>query len=599
MNTNTAIIGALIANPSVFIGKFIAEPLAGAALAYGLVWLFMRPKDGRTVPNPFLWHALGVAAAVAGGAMFRIVAMVTFAGRSAYEPVAKTGAAGFYLLIVPAIAAAGYIAWLKTRMAPKSVAASQINVSAQTAVSKPTSSEPTGNDAFAEALAEIEENRIDKGTWARCYAVCDGDEVKAKAAYIKARAAVMGATAVWVHTQPAGLDGSHINTSSKAGSDNQTSTDFFPRWLVQSAIGLAVFAVLLAIALPAYQDYSKRRAVVETPAQAPSNYFDQFDTPRRPVAATPTQVPALEVIDWNKGEITPPATQVQDTPSPSVANPYVYGKPVETASLGPILKVEPPIISDYQRAEALAFETKERARKAKIEADLKEVSERAVKDYPYLETPAGEEDLKKIISKRDEMIQQGVYPSLALTRAVLAVAAYRERQPAQEVRKVNSAQYQSSPETMKNTATEVDAPKSVQPTPPLSASYVQKVRGLQAAVQRGEIPLMNGVVSFWQPTNPAQWLSSDAAVLESTQTWWQEKSNDFLIHVKNTTANPLVMLGIDYSRGACNSNGAKTSFYLTPSRRITPGSQAIVNFKIELPVSAQTKGCLVIVSAGS
>jgi hypothetical protein len=259
--------------------------------------------------------------------------------------------------------------------------------------------------------------------------------------------------------------------------------------------------------------------------------------------------------------------------------------------------VDPPLVPEYQRKEALEFEAQQRVKKAKIEADLKEVSERALRDYPYLDTPAGEEDLKKIITKRDEMIQQGVYPSLALTRAVLAVAAYRERQPAQEVRKVKSEQYQSSPETMKNTATEVDAPKSVQPTPPQSDSYVQKVRGLQAAVQRGEIPSMNGVVSFWQPTNPAQWLSSDAAVLESTQTWWQENSNDFLIHVKNTTANPLAMLGIDYNRGACNSNGAKTRFYLTPSRRITPGSQAIVNFKIELPVSAQTKGCLVISSA--
>lgn len=212
---NIGIIDSLIANPSVFIVKFIAEPLAGAAFAYGLVWLFMRSKDGRTVPNLFLWHSLGVAAAVAGGAMFRIVAMAIFAGRSAYEPAVETGAAGFYVLIVPAIVAAGYIAWLKTRMVPKSVAASQTNLFAETAVPKPTSSEPKGNAAYAAALAEtsislihasastvpvdedsayatvaeeLESGKTDKGLWTRLFAECGGDEKQTKVQYIQRRA---------------------------------------------------------------------------------------------------------------------------------------------------------------------------------------------------------------------------------------------------------------------------------------------------------------------------------------------------------------------------------------------------------------------------
>jgi hypothetical protein len=116
---NTAIIDALLNNPSVLIGKFIAEPLAGAALAYGLVWLGMRPKDRRKIGNSFMWHSLGIIATVIGSAVFRIVAMVTFAGRSAYEPSAAGGGAGFYMLIVPAVVAAGYIAWLKTKTLPK------------------------------------------------------------------------------------------------------------------------------------------------------------------------------------------------------------------------------------------------------------------------------------------------------------------------------------------------------------------------------------------------------------------------------------------------------------------------------------------------
>lgn len=173
---NTDIVTFFMGHPYHFLLNFIAKPLAGAVIAYGLVWLFMRPKDGRTVPNPFLWWlALGVAVAVAGGAMFRIVAMVTFAGHSAYEPASETGAAGFYILIVPAIAAAGYIAWLRTRMVPMSIAASQTNVS----VANRDAPEEASNDAYAAALAEIEEDRLDKGVWARSFAESGGDESKA------------------------------------------------------------------------------------------------------------------------------------------------------------------------------------------------------------------------------------------------------------------------------------------------------------------------------------------------------------------------------------------------------------------------------------
>lgn len=116
---NTAVIGALIEHPSVFVGKFIFEPLAGAALAYFIVWLVMRPKDGRKMENSFLWHSFGVVSTVVGSAIFRIIAMVTFAGRSAYEPAAEGGVAGFYMLIVPALVAAGYVAWLKKKTLPK------------------------------------------------------------------------------------------------------------------------------------------------------------------------------------------------------------------------------------------------------------------------------------------------------------------------------------------------------------------------------------------------------------------------------------------------------------------------------------------------
>lgn len=370
-----------------------------------------------------------------------------------------------------------------------------------------THSAPAKNDAYAAALAEIEEDRIDKGTWARCYALSDGDESKAKAAYIKARAEVLGMASEWADTQPAGLDGSHINATSKAGSDNQTSTDFFPKWLVQSAIGLAVFGVLLALALPAYQDYSKRAAVAKAPVQAPS----------------------IDSNGWT-----------QESTNSTEIGPWLDYAPVGTRyyrdAKGTIYQLYPPgIRPNAEPANPFGF----------ISSTL---------------TPA-------------ELSAQGQAPAP----------------------NVDWSQYEPVP----NTNPGVEASKTVQQMPPQRDSYVQKVRGLQAAVKRGEIPLTNGVASFWQPTNPAQWLSSDAAVLESTQTWWQESSNEFQIHIQNTMANPLAVLGIDYNRGSCNSNGAKTMFYLTPSRPIAPGSQSIVKFKIELPVSAQTNGCLLIVSAWS
>ncbi len=122
---NSTIIGALLSNPSVLIGKFIAEPLAGAVLVYGLVWLAMRPKDGRKIGNPFMWHSIGIATTVIGSSIFRIVAMVTFAGRSAYEPAAEGGGSGFYMLIVPAVVAAGYIAWLKRKSGNNMIFCSQ------------------------------------------------------------------------------------------------------------------------------------------------------------------------------------------------------------------------------------------------------------------------------------------------------------------------------------------------------------------------------------------------------------------------------------------------------------------------------------------
>ena len=57
----------------------------------------------------------------------------------------------------------------------------------------PSSISGASDSHFAEAMAEIEESRMDKGLWARCFAECDGDHEKAKASYIRERVAVLAA----------------------------------------------------------------------------------------------------------------------------------------------------------------------------------------------------------------------------------------------------------------------------------------------------------------------------------------------------------------------------------------------------------------------
>ncbi|HCR53852.1 MAG TPA: hypothetical protein DIW27_05505 [Cytophagales bacterium] len=110
---NTATINALIENPSGFLAVFIFEPLPSAMLAYYLVWLTMRPNDGSKIRNSFFWHSCGVATTVIFSSIFRIIAIATFAGHSAYDPPAEDGVLAFYIFIVPALVATGYVALLK------------------------------------------------------------------------------------------------------------------------------------------------------------------------------------------------------------------------------------------------------------------------------------------------------------------------------------------------------------------------------------------------------------------------------------------------------------------------------------------------------
>lgn len=117
---NTEIISVLLNNPRA-ITSLIAEALPAAIIAYALVWLVMRPKSGK-INNPFIWHSIGVAVIVIGSAIFRIIAMASFAGHSAYAPSSGGGDAGFYgffMLILPAILAFGVIGLIKKKALQK------------------------------------------------------------------------------------------------------------------------------------------------------------------------------------------------------------------------------------------------------------------------------------------------------------------------------------------------------------------------------------------------------------------------------------------------------------------------------------------------
>ena len=58
-------------------------------------------------------------------------------------------------------------------------------------MSSASCSQEIADASYAEAMAEIDEGRTDKGLWARCFAESAGDEGRARAAYLAKRAVVV------------------------------------------------------------------------------------------------------------------------------------------------------------------------------------------------------------------------------------------------------------------------------------------------------------------------------------------------------------------------------------------------------------------------
>lgn len=183
-----------------------------------------------------------------------------------------------------------------------------------------------GNDAYAAAMAEIEEGRLDKGVWARSFAEAGGDEPKAKALYIKARAEAEKDAVVWEDTQPPKENANSIKVATAEQSDFKRpppQNGPMSATVAFSLVGVVVIGgILAAFVLPVNQDNTKQQRPGTEPVQAPASQVDwsQF----KPVQSV--QAPTSQA-EWEKGAIAPSPsnpfseTQVQDGSARQAARP--------------------------------------------------------------------------------------------------------------------------------------------------------------------------------------------------------------------------------------------------------------------------------------
>lgn len=163
------------------------------------------------------------------------------------------------------------------------------------------------NGAFAEALAEFEEGRLDKGVWARAFADAGGDESKAKALYIKARAEALKDGEVWQVTEPSAAEETGSHSRVKVASPTPVKPDHVSLMLAVAVVCGIAFLVFLAF--------------------RQSTAFDP--TTARPVGGNAnTAIPQtrpLTQADWEKGVLTPPAGNPASVGNSQIDN-FLSGK---------------------------------------------------------------------------------------------------------------------------------------------------------------------------------------------------------------------------------------------------------------------------------
>jgi len=233
---NTAIFSTIAQYPSVFFGKLIVEPLAGAAFAYALIWWVMRPRGIPKLPNSGRLHFLGIAITLAASALFRVVAMATFAGTSALDPPSTSGALGFYIFIVPAVFAAGYIFFLRKHFFKRPQLPGFVGEQSISRRLDSTNLEEIDDAVYANISKEIESGTLDRSLWTRLYGECDGNEAKTKAAYIRNRATRLSDA----------KQGSNYPKQPSQFKQNSADEDRIP---IDKKVGFVIFGVIGALSI--------------------------------------------------------------------------------------------------------------------------------------------------------------------------------------------------------------------------------------------------------------------------------------------------------------------------------------------------------------
>lgn len=165
-----------------FKGAFIESlfvTIGFAVLGGILFWLIAGRYWGKAKAKPYQlglwWGAWLVAASV-----------MALGGKNYYKGFEEV----FFrmILTIPIIFGIGFIAGFVFRKL-KPIAGTL-----PTVANTPSNISGASDSHFAEAMAEIDESRMDKGLWARCFAESDGLHEKAKASYIRLRVAVLAAS---------------------------------------------------------------------------------------------------------------------------------------------------------------------------------------------------------------------------------------------------------------------------------------------------------------------------------------------------------------------------------------------------------------------
>ena len=107
------------------------------------------------------------------------------------------------------------------------------------------------------------------------------------------------------------------------------------------------------------------------------------------------------------------------------ADTLVKIEPAPPAALAPAKPIPPARLTAKSNSTGVdsAVNSERQQYATQVQVDVKKIADRAAADYPYLTTPAGTAVMERIVERRDLLIEQGVYPSIALTRAVNAFAA--------------------------------------------------------------------------------------------------------------------------------------------------------------------------------